>query len=1659
MRRLLLLLVSGGLYVYSQTVCQSEVMLYNDVCPAEQTQLNCDYIQANFDAICGFMDANTVANGESCSLHSNCTYNAFQASTNNVLCCTTAATSSPAPSESVSSLASSSPFRSSSLVRSATATVTCPYRQYNSGADFSSSQGNQGWYYGYYNGAGAFTQFSHYGVSSSGSVGAVNSWNYASSSNGIISSSMMMPNGGASCNTASFGNIVPVLRWYNPVGSCYSDVTVTLYINRPSSFGSGITVSLTMNGVTVYSGSLVATTTFTNYYNGYGVNSVELAVSGNNNDCDYAQLTYGLTIVPMGESGTVARSASARFSVSNTVTSSVTRTLSSSARASRSVSISGSGSGSPSYSSSPKPSFSQTVTKTADRSLSSSARFSRSVSVSGSGSGSRSVTNSPRSTNSRTISATATSTVFYTGNWTDMAHIYYQGGDLAQLNDLTLNRCKIACLLNSLCAIISVQTPCDDIVEDSPEADTLTCGICFLKTASGWTSTSNYAHIRTFIYYDEVYPPTRSSIATKTSSASTLPSVSGRTSLSISASPLPSVSGRPSLSISASPMPTTTLKTIFNYNMCGDLGDVYLPITESYADIVTNTATNYGNNWACSMLVKGQNPGTMLTVTFTGFNTEGGYDFLRFYNSVGTLLYTYSGSVLPPTLYIFDDIRITFVSDGSNIGPGAKFRVSLEIPSSSPSVSSSNSPRVSVSALRTITYLDTYTPSAWGSLHSTNTANGTVSSRATHTPSATNTTRAFGQTVTNSYSPSTSSVESGSPSSTGSSSASPSAIVSTSASISTSASPSASISTSASVSTSASPSASASAVLSESSLASVSSWPSSNPSGSGSTSVTASFIYTYSLIVSNTVSLSPARSPSLKPTYSPSFSKSYSQSLTATPYYTRASTPSQTLSRTATASYFMRPKLMTAPVLPANLDLLSSDELSSAITDLGNYDPALVKDNLQLLGAAALFKMDGPLVISTDTFALTMSKLDNTSASPISTEGLDAVMPVIPVAGAAATSVIKWAANPYPNTTVLDSPVISMSVLSKSGSSLGVSNLSVPIVLNWNLNINTNDPRVQDPPSYMALCATGTIFSSTGGPLEKMSISAAGRKSWKVPCLMGTSAWVNCSAEDTVKNFACPTAKMVPRCMYWSNKLGAWAEDGCKAVSGNASGIVCECTHLTDFSARLDSVVAENEAVFNNAKNVYSLEGLLKYAQWYGIFGGIGLVTLILGFFVTRVDYISIQKYVKAICLNKDVAAVLHSTPNTPIFAYDALSTIRETDKKLKHKYHPPHLNLINRILIQHSRLQFLFRFDPRLSRLFRLLSILLLQFHSLFVTALFYGFTYGAGGKSDMMWYDIILLAGLTTALNLPVVKILMTSMNSVGLEEFKAQFPILYAEYERRLAFEKLALAYLLKKRGLKLEDSDDSSENIIALAEKTEQANTGGDDAEDQLLDMVLLYLCCRSKPKSEEEDISELTLHQLMRKMATLIKESYPYIEAYPSSWGVMPFHTRGGFLYTFMSMGWIAWCLNYLLLFAAAHTNDVGENIMKSYATSEITTVFLTQPMIIGASYIFYKLLNTYGKHLPPWLYDKLVVKSVKSIPSLYYFSDPFGKNAKTSFSSEFSYNLFVRCPAASMGATEESYAPQKAIASGEDPTEKTIVIEIKKLYMNFIGAWQEIMHR
>jgi hypothetical protein len=65
----------------------------------------------------------------------------------------------------------------------------------------------------------------------------------------------------------------------------------------------------------------------------------------------------------------------------------------------------------------------------------------------------------------------------------------------------------------------------------------------------------------------------------------------------------------------------------------------------------------------------------------------------------------------------------------------------------------------------------------------------------------------------------------------------------------------------------------------------------------------------------------------------------------------------------------------------------------------------------------------------------------------------------------------------------------------------------------------------------------------------------------------------------------------------------------------------------------------------------------------------------------------------------------------------------------------------------------------------------------------------------------------------------------------------PILYSEYHRRVAFEKLALVYLKKKLGLVLVDHS----KIVTLenGQEVTEAQEGGDEDSSGFLNMMYLY----------------------------------------------------------------------------------------------------------------------------------------------------------------------------------------------------------------------------
>jgi hypothetical protein len=684
------------------------------------------------------------------------------------------------------------------------------------------------------------------------------------------------------------------------------------------------------------------------------------------------------------------------------------------------------------------------------------------------------------------------------------------------------------------------------------------------------------------------------------------------------------------------------------------------------------------------------------------------------------------------------------------------------------------------------------------------------------------------------------------------------------------------------------------------------------------------------------------------------------------------------------------------------------------------------------MGVAGLAKSGGEFGVSTSAFDLKMKAIDTSARASMSLGSTNMDLPPLSSLGTGlAASMIQWTSNPYAtsSTVTLDTPTLSLNILDNTGSQLSVNNLSAPISFSWALN--ETDPKFQTPPFYMARCDIDELYVKSGTTYTRpLNSIHSGRGKWFVPCLLDTWKPLNCTdfTTDSFKTVQCPKLNLTPECLYWNTNVSQWRSDGCVPTVSNST-MTCQCTHLTDFTSRVNAVAEANAAIFNNAANVYSASGLVKYAQWFGIFGGIAAMTVLLGILSMRIDNVTTKRYVKELCHDTTIQRVFENAPNSAVYVYDKSSTRRCTKKRppVKKPTNDTQLNLCQRILQQHGRLQFLFRYDPRLARIFRLLSLFVIQYHSLFVTALLYGFTYGGSGKSSMAWYEIVILSIITSSLNIPVIKIVVDSLDVIGLKEYKYKFPLLCEEYERRVEFEKLALIYIQKDPKLVESEAD------INGAINTTNFN---DDDEDNFLNTILIYLCCRKSGEEDDDEKKEklqnLTRKELLIKMIKLLKRKYQGILLRDPFWSVLPCHTTEGWAFILVCCGWITWCLNYLLIFASNYDQSVGEGVLISYAVSEISTVVISQPIIIAVTYFIYKLIHRYGNRLPPWLQQYIMVITKHKIPALYYFSNPWKNTAFSPFTSQFAYSLFVRCPAAASKINESSYAPTKAILDDRD---------------------------
>ena len=209
---------------------------------------------------------------------------------------------------------------------------------------------------------------------------------------------------------------------------------------------------------------------------------------------------------------------------------------------------------------------------------------------------------------------------------------------------------------------------------------------------------------------------------------------------------------------------------------------------------------------------------------------------------------------------------------------------------------------------------------------------------------------------------------------------------------------------------------------------------------------------------------------------------------------------------------------------------------------------------------------------------------------------------------------------------------------------------------------------------------------------------------------------------------------------------------------------------------------------------------------------------------------------------------------------------------------------------------------------------------------------------------------------------------------------------------------------------------------------------------------------------------MPLKQLLKEMANVISKPWTTLNFPMACWRVWPAHTMYGFGFLLLCFGYFGFILNYLILFAASHQTSVGKQIMTSWGISQLSSIVLIQPITIVFTMGFYWFLNRYSRCIPLFVRNNILVPAVRSIPSIFYFTNPWASLSHSPLTAQFAYTLFTRCSAYASHAEELAYAPIQAIttAVGTELAEITVDAApgeentVKGLYEKFWRTFAEM---
>jgi len=712
--------------------------------------------------------------------------------------------------------------------------------------------------------------------------------------------------------------------------------------------------------------------------------------------------------------------------------------------------------------------------------------------------------------------------------------------------------------------------------------------------------------------------------------------------------------------------------------------------------------------------------------------------------------------------------------------------------------------------------------------------------------------------------------------------------------------------------------------------------------------------------------------------------------------------------------------------------------------DMSNAD---IKNTLRLLAAIPKIGAgaDDIFTVKTDAFEFVAASLAATETSTLSVGGGDIsiAIPPLPAELAAAgisASVIVWTTSPYDSLApAIDTPVLSIEISSSSGQSLEVANLPQPIRFSYALPPETRASRLPTNISYA--CVAPGLFQLDDGAGQRNTTQCPSGLAANISCVFASED-TEASPTVTWQNYTCDPPILAGDCIYWDTRALNWSSSGCRAVAVTPDTMTCECTHLTDFGGRISAIFAANAAIFRGFADIYNAETARRLWKFYTFFGSWALGAAVLIAWLAYLDHKAARIYLHRLITCTEVNELFKLYP--PDTALDRLMP-HPTDEEIvdaaiettwpSDRPHP----LIptgrwrkfifavriywQRLFYQHSYFSVYFRFDPRLSRAFRALFIMTSLMHTLFITALLYGYMHGAPADGEEFEPPTIgeslLLSVLTSLLNVAFVRVLFTFMNAAGTSEFRWRYPILYEELLRRHKMEEalcnLSTTEIVEEvkrvRAERFRSNygahairDGISASTDNDSEPTGYGSTNNNStiAQDgDILDYIFLIARCK-KPVREKQTHTLATARALLGFAIRELKEPVRGCRRW------LPVHTRRGWFAICIPVAWFTWCIQYLLAFAASRQADVADDVFQSYGFSQLMTIFGTQPIALFATMMLTIGLYYLTTRCCP---RRAAAHAHRGIKALEFLSDPMAGKGSTALSASFAYWLFLRAPA------------------------------------------------